>query len=137
MDDISASIWISKQHLDEMRKHVEANLPEEACGLVAGKEGRSQRVYLVENILHSPIRYRMNPEGQLKAFIELEQNGWELLAIFHSHPRGPEHPSATDTDEAYYPEAAHLIWSYTDGEWRCLAFRIVEQKIAKVVVNLY
>jgi hypothetical protein len=54
---------------------------EEACGLVAGVGQTSLAVYPVTNILHSPVRYRMDPEQQLKYFNLIDENQWHLLAI--------------------------------------------------------
>jgi [CysO sulfur-carrier protein]-S-L-cysteine hydrolase len=124
MGTLDASIWIQDQHLDEMRGHVSAALPEEACGIVGGRNGRSEQVFPVENVLHSPVRFSMLPEGLLAVFLEMEQQNLDLLAIYHSHPKGPPHPSPTDIAEAYYPEAAALIWSFQDHEWTCQAFQI-------------
>jgi proteasome lid subunit RPN8/RPN11 len=62
----------------------------------------------------------------------------ELIGIYHSHPHGPDEPSPTDVNEAYYPEAIHLIWSQRTGKWQCRAFMITERLsvgIPLVVVN--
>ena len=81
--------------LDEMIAHLETFL----------------QVLAVENSLHSPVRFQMNPAGQLWAFEQIEAAGWLLLAIFHSHPRGPKFPSTTDIAEFYYPGTLVLIAS--------------------------
>lgn len=80
--------------------------------MLAGDElGRVTAVYPIENNLHSPTAYQMNPQQQLKAMLELEANGWQMLAIYHSHPNGPETPSLTDIQQTTYPEALSLIVS--------------------------
>jgi proteasome lid subunit RPN8/RPN11 len=53
----------------------------------------------------------MNPHQQIEALLALEAAGWQLLAIYHSHPQGPELPSATDIALAFYPEAVNIIVS--------------------------
>jgi [CysO sulfur-carrier protein]-S-L-cysteine hydrolase len=107
-----------------MREHVENLAPEEACGLVAGVEGRSVEVFPVENALHSEVRYRMEPREQLKAMLTIEENGWEIAAIYHSHPFGPEGPSMTDIEEAAYTGVIHLIWNQQGGGWSCRGYSI-------------
>jgi proteasome lid subunit RPN8/RPN11 len=84
----------------EMLAHVFACLPEEACGLIGSAPGSTSTIEAatvlpIENELHSPVRFRMAPDEQLKAFYWLEERSLELSAIFHSHPQGPVHPSAT------------------------------------------
>lgn len=113
---------LARQHWEAMRVHVSAEAPLEACGLVAGAGGESTHIFPIENELKSPLRYRLAPKQQLAAFMEMEERGWEMLAIYHSHPAGPPTPSRTDLAEAYYPEPVQLIWSPVGGEWACHAF---------------
>ena len=105
-----------------MLDHVRACLPEEACGVLAGRNGRVSQVWTIENAAHSPVRFRMQPRAQVRALLDLEAQGLELLAIYHSHPSGPPYPSATDLAEAFYPEAAALIWCSDSGQWHARAF---------------
>jgi proteasome lid subunit RPN8/RPN11 len=130
VDDLT--ICILQTHVDEMKAQVSALQPEEACGIVAGFQGRSVKVFPVENILHSPIRFRMDPKSQLDIFEEIDEQGWEMLAIYHSHPNGPDTPSETDIGEAYYPETAHLIWSRRADVWLCRAFYIRNGKVVEL-----
>src|SRR5690606_24265006 len=81
------------------------------CGLLAGLEGRVRCLYPIENRLHSAVAYEMEPHQQLQAMLEMEEAGLQLLAIYHSHPTGPQTPSATDVDQSYYPGVAYIIVS--------------------------
>lgn len=126
--------YINTQLLDEMRSHVMQVTPEEACGLVAGTSTEALAVIPMINTLHSPWRYRMHPADQLRVFNDIDRQGWELLAIYHSHPLGPAFPSETDIAEAYYPEAVYLIWSYLDEAWRLRAFNIRDREVTEVTL---
>ncbi|HFC09658.1 MAG TPA: M67 family peptidase [Chloroflexi bacterium] len=108
-------------HYLAMRRHVAAEAPLEACGLVAGRDGVSVAVYPIPNALHSPTRYRMDPRAQVQAFFAMEAAGLELLAIYHSHPQGPPLPSATDLREATYA-VPYLIWARLGETWLVRAF---------------
>jgi proteasome lid subunit RPN8/RPN11 len=105
-----------------MLDHVLACMPEEACGIVAGRHGMVIQVRPIENVAHSPFRFRMEPRAQVEALLSLEAQGLELLAIYHSHPSGPPGPSATDMAEVTYPEAAAMIWCSDGGQWWARAF---------------
>lgn len=107
-----------------MLDHVLAALPEEACGLLGGRDGAVRRVIPVANAARSATRFRMQPEQQVRAMLALEAEGLEMTGIFHSHPEGPPGPSATDLAEAAYPQAAYLIWSPGPQGWACHAFRL-------------
>ena len=117
--------------------HAEAEYPLEACGILGGREGRSAQVYPLPNVERSAIRYAADPEAQLQAMLEVEGRGWEIMAIYHSHPASPAYPSATDLEMAYYPEALTLIVSLADVEHPVLrAFRIMEGRIEEVPVRV-
>lgn len=124
MDPVTPVLRLSPEHLQQMLQEVSKQYPEEACGLVAGLGWESKQVYSVENSLHSPVRFLMVPEQQVRFLLEIEANGWELLAIYHSHPNGPNTPSATDIAEIAFPEAITVIWSCANGGWEYRGFRI-------------
>lgn len=107
-------ITIDSSHHTEMLEHLKAAYPLEACGILAGKDGLVCRIYPVTNRLASPIAYEMDPEEQLAAMLDIEERAWEIIAIFHSHPHGPETPSTRDIIQAYYPEAYYVIVSWQD-----------------------
>jgi [CysO sulfur-carrier protein]-S-L-cysteine hydrolase len=105
-----------------MLDHVLACMPEEACGIVVGCQGKVTSIRPIENVAHSPTRFRMEPRAQVEALLDLEARRLELLAVFHSHPSGPPGPSAADVAEWSYPEAAAMIWCCENGRWRVRAF---------------
>ncbi|MEX2160442.1 MAG: M67 family metallopeptidase [Anaerolineales bacterium] len=119
---------IRREHWEAMRAHVSAEYPQEACGLLAGQGGTSQAAFPIGNELVSPTHFRMDAKQQLETFLAIERAGWQLLAIYHSHPAGPPHPSQRDLQEALYPGVAHLIWSKADG-WTCLAYSLDDGRI--------
>lgn len=108
---IPAVMW------QEMLDHVRQARPHEGCGLVAGKAGAPTRFFPCRNNHPSPItRYRVDDQELLQAIREMDDNGWELLAIFHSHPASRAYPSPTDVAQAHYPESIYLIVSLQDPE---------------------
>ncbi len=89
------------------------------------------------NADHSPVTYRLDPEEQFRAFTEIEDKGWELLAIYHSHSHSPAYPSATDLELAFYPDALYLIISLADRDRPTIrAFRIVEGMVEEERVEI-
>jgi len=119
-----------------MRDDVEERFPEEACGLLAGTAGRVLSVIPVTNTLNSPVRYQMDPHEQLRAFIMIEENRWELTAIYHSHPHGPDRPSKTDIEESYYPDSVYFIWFKKSVEWYCKGFYIQDGSAISVPIKI-
>jgi proteasome lid subunit RPN8/RPN11 len=128
-------LTLRKHHWHEMFDHVDQQVPLEACGLLAGKNDRVEKVILVRNQAQSPARFVMDPHEQLQAFNWIESNGLDLLGIFHSHPAGPSAASATDIAEAAY-EVVHLIWSRTQGHWQARGFWIENGRATEVSLKI-
>lgn len=118
-----------------MCEHIRAETPLEACGLVAGRGNRAEAIYPIKNALKSPVQFRMDAREQLKAFESIEEQGLELLAIYHSHPNGPETPSETDLAESRY-EAICLIWAPHQAEWRVRAFWLEPSSAAEIPIEM-
>jgi proteasome lid subunit RPN8/RPN11 len=131
-------LTLSEQHYSALVAQAEAERPNEACGLLAGIEGRICRVYPVENLHHSPTRYEMAPVQQIAAFLELEAAGWELSGIYHSHPAGPAEPSPTDIAQAFYPESVYVIISPDPDRhgWQVRGFKIEAGQVREVTVEV-
>ena len=129
-------LTIKRPFLDQMLQHLQAEYPLEGCGLLAGDEmGRVTAVYPIRNILQSPTNYEMDPQQQIQAFLDIEANGWQMAAIFHSHPQGPDHPSPTDIALAFYPEVSNIIVSLQNRDAPMVqAFTIAEQKVRKQTI---
>jgi len=120
---------------DFMRRYVIAQAPLEGCGLLAGKDGTVKIVLPVKNAAGSAVRFRMEPRAQLRAFELIDSEGQELLAIFHSHPKGSSTPSPTDIREATYP-VVHIIWSPVGRRWLARGFWIEDGKAIEIPLNV-
>jgi proteasome lid subunit RPN8/RPN11 len=103
-------------------EHAEAEKPDEACGLIAVRDGVAERYLPGRNAAASPYRFELevDPEAWF-----LEDEGYEL-AVFHSHLASPPRPSRTDVENVglwqgrpYVILALHTgelgAWSITDG----------------------
>jgi proteasome lid subunit RPN8/RPN11 len=121
---MNLSVWPTL--MEKMTEHAKACYPREACGLLIGHGATGERFMEVENVLQSETAYEIDPARLADVFRTLRQTGEDLVAIVHSHPRGPATPSRRDIDQAYYPETAHIIVSLADPEHpQIQGFRIV------------
>jgi [CysO sulfur-carrier protein]-S-L-cysteine hydrolase len=88
--------------------------PNECCGLIAAEEGLPVKVFPMTNADASPATYRLDGREQLRVFDELEERGWDLWGIYHSHTHSEAYPSETDTRLAFYPDSRYLVLSLQD-----------------------
>jgi proteasome lid subunit RPN8/RPN11 len=123
--------------VDEIISHAREEMPDECCGLIAAKDGDAVQVFRATNAEASPVRYGLDPHEQYRIMMEIEDRGWSLGAIYHSHTRSPAYPSQTDVNLAFYPEALYLIVSLEDPERPDLrAFRIVDGNIDETEIAI-
>ena len=108
---------ISQALVDEMVAHAREDLPNECCGMVAGRDGEATEVIRVANAAASPLRYEMDPKAQYEAWKSIEDGGQELLAIYHSHTKSAAYPSQTDVNQAVaWPDQVYVIVSLEDAD---------------------
>lgn len=106
---------------DAIVAHARGELPNEACGLIAGtaapaEGGLATTWHATRNRAASPLRYEVHPEDLLRAIIAIDDAGEAIWGIVHSHVRSAARPSATDVGAAFYPEALYLVVSLADDE---------------------
>ena len=110
---------IPKSIAYEMVVHSRAEAPKECCGILAGLDGSVRRNYRITNTAHSPYRYLMDPQEQLRAMLNAERNGWEVLAFYHSHTHTKAYPSRVDVGmalESGYHSEYYVLVSLEDPE---------------------
>jgi [CysO sulfur-carrier protein]-S-L-cysteine hydrolase len=108
---------IAQSLIDEMVAHAREDLPNECCGMVGGAAGEASVVIPVVNSAASPLRFEMDPQGQYNALKAIEDEGKEMLAIYHSHTKSAAYPSQTDVNQAVnWPDAIYLIVSLEDED---------------------
>ena len=104
-----------------LEEHARAEAPNEACGLIALRDGVAERYLPGTNGAASPYRFELEVEPD--AWF-LEDEGYEL-AVFHSHLSSPPRPSRTDVENVgLWAGRPYVILSVRSGE--LAAWRIAE-----------
>ncbi|MDP4201183.1 MAG: M67 family metallopeptidase [Bacteroidota bacterium] len=111
-------------------------LPNEACGLLVGREENVEKRFALSNIDHSPEHFSFDPTEQFNVLRNARKEGLQIIANYHSHPSTPARPSQEDIRLAYDPNILYLILSLSE-EWPVLkAFRIQNGESAEVEINV-
>ena len=107
-------IKLTKSDFEKILAHAVKELPNEACGLIAGtvEDGDKEikKVYLLTNIDHSNEHFSLDPKEQLEAIKDVPLGNW------HSHPESPSRPSEEDKRLAFDSKASYMILSLMDRE---------------------
>lgn len=109
----------------EMIRYSMDERPNEACGMLAASSGEIVKVFRMANASASPVRYSLEPSEQLAVYNELDERGWELGGVWHSHTHTEAYPSPTDVRLAS-EDVPYLIVSLMDEPASIRAFRITK-----------
>ena len=145
------TLKVPREVVNDMVAHARAELPNECCGLLAGRlpeadssvpsplvgEGQGGgsptktdtalvvRRYPLTNQAGSPIEYLSDPNSLFTAHRDMRRLGLDVLAIYHSHPTSEPIPSRKDIERNNYgAEVLHLIISLSGAEPRIRGWRL-------------
>jgi proteasome lid subunit RPN8/RPN11 len=117
-----------------MIAHCREAYPNEACGILAGRDMLVSEIYLMTNAEPSRSSFFMDPAGQFGMMKELRCKSLSMAAIYHSHPCSPAFPSARDKEFAFYEEAVYVIVSLVKPDPVIKGFSIREGQVREVEI---
>jgi proteasome lid subunit RPN8/RPN11 len=128
---------ISADIIEQMVAQAQAETPVEACGILAGRDNKVEKLYEMTNIDNSSDHFMMEPKEQFKVVKDIRSAGLEMLAIYHSHPETPARPSAEDIRLALTPDVIYVIVSLHGANAPAVqGFLIEDGNVAKVPVKI-
>ena len=123
---------LERKYADEIIAQARQEAPNECCGVLAGRDGRVEKLFRAVNAEKSPYRYNVDPRDLLRIYRECDAKGWDFLAIYHSHTQTEAYPSPTDVRLAAWPDSTYIIVSLADPENPVLrAFRIQDGRVSE------
>lgn len=109
----------------QIANHAQDKAPNEVCGLLVGIDRLVHHIIEVENIADTPqTNYLMNPTQQLQALKQIDEDNFEWIGVYHSHPSSPAIPSQTDIEDANNPDLIHIIVSLEGSQPHLKAWQI-------------
>jgi len=97
---------LPRQFYTAMLEQAQAELPNECCGLLAGRivdgVARVEMRYPLVNELASPIEYNADAKSLIAAHKDMRARGIAELAAYHSHPTTAPIPSKTDRERNFF-----------------------------------
>jgi len=121
---------------DAIVAHARRDHPDEACGVIAGRDGAATRVFEMENAERSPTFYRFDAREQLRVWREMDDADEVPFVIYHSHTATEAYPSRTDVSLASEPDAHYLLVSTRAEEDELRSFRIVDGQVEEESVTV-
>lgn len=129
---------IPQRLVQRIFEHCREEFPYEACGILAGRDGRVLHAYATDNCAKpSQTFYQVDRAQQEHVLRELAERGEELVGIYHSHPTTAAEPSQNDIRWAtYYPDAVRVIISLAGGPAKIRAFLVKGGKAHDVALHM-
>lgn len=122
--------------VDQVIAHARRDHPDEACGVIAGKDGAATRVVEMANAERSPTFYRFDAVEQLRVWRSMDDADEVPFVIYHSHTATEAHPSRTDISLAAEPDAHYLLVSTRHETEEVRSFRMVDGVVTEEPVSV-
>jgi proteasome lid subunit RPN8/RPN11 len=112
-------------------------LPDEGCGLLLGtREGIVVEVVPSPNIAASAKVYEIDPKVLLRTYRRADDEGLEVVGVFHSHTHSPAYPSPTDIAQAPDPAWHYVLVSLAQVPSEVRSYSIVEGDVSEELVRV-
>jgi proteasome lid subunit RPN8/RPN11 len=112
------TVAIAARVLADVVAHARDEAPNECCGLLVGDARPPVRIessIRARNARDSPaVAYLIDPRDHFAAIRQARAAGQDVVGAYHSHPRSPPRPSATDLAEAHGGGFVYVIVSLAD-----------------------
>jgi proteasome lid subunit RPN8/RPN11 len=126
---------LKKTQMAEIIEHAKHEFPNEACGLLAGKNTKVSKVYQMANTERGGMRYSMVLKEQFDAARDMRSQNLEMIGIYHSHPNVRPYPSFRDIQRAMHPECSYVIISLINGMPEVRSFRIIKGMVTEEEID--
>jgi len=118
-------------------EHARRDHPDEACGVIAGRDGVPERFIPMGNAARSPTFYEFDSMALLRLHREMDERDEEPVVIYHSHTATEPYPSRTDISFASEPGAHYVLVSTREPDLDELrSYRIVDGRVEEEGVEI-
>ena len=112
-----------------MVNHARRDAPAECCGLLLGRDDEIVDAMPATNVADETTRrYVIDARDHFRAIRAARGRGLEVVGAYHSHPRSPAQPSATDAAAAFGDFVYVIVglaheppeltaWTWADGNF--------------------
>lgn len=112
-------------------------LPDEGCGLLMGTlGGEVMEVVPSPNVAASAKVYEIDPKVLLRTYRRADDEGLDVIGVFHSHTHSRAYPSPTDVAQAPDPSWHYVLVSFSTSPADVRSYSIVGGEVREEEVRL-
>lgn len=130
------TLKIEAKVLAALLEHGRREIPNEACGYLAARDGLVCRHFELTNQDAAPDHFTMNPAEQFAAIRQMREAGLQVAAVYHTHPETPARPSEEDIRLAHDPGMVYVIVSLARGVDPVRAFKINQDEVLELSLEV-
>jgi [CysO sulfur-carrier protein]-S-L-cysteine hydrolase len=120
---------------NELIKLARKDSPIETCGYFSGIIDEIKEIIPLTNIDHSAEHFSFDPREQFRAVKDARAKGYQLIAVYHSHPASPARLSDEDLRLANDPRLFYVIVSLlTPDEPVIKAFKVNSGAVSEISI---
>lgn len=128
-------VLLSPQAYDALIKAARDTQPQEACGLLIGRDEHITQVIPVQNSATDVFHhFEINRQALNIHLPEIRAQGLSIVGFFHSHPHGLPVPSPTDIKLNAHWDHLHIIIGMQGQTPRVAAWRIRPEAVQAVSI---
>ncbi len=122
---------IVQRAIDSIVAHALRDMPLEACGYLAERDGIVAEAIPLRNVDASQEHFSLDPAEQFDAVRRMRVEGLKLKGVYHSHPATPARPSPEDLRLANDPDLSYVIISLSGNGPVLKSFRVRSGKASE------
>ena len=121
--------------VERILMHARQGVPHEVGGVLAKSvKGGPMQLFVARNSAAQPEEaYAMATDDQQRILAEIDDQGLDIFALYHTHPSAPAYPVADELRGAYYTNAYYILVSLADADRPVLRAYKVDQVQGDVV----
>ena len=117
-------VRIAQRVIADLLAHARRDIPLEACGYLAERDGIVAEAIPLTNADASQEHFSLDPAEQFDAVRRMRSEGLKLKGVYHSHPATPARPSPEDLRLANDPDLSYVIISLAGNGPVLKSFRV-------------
>jgi proteasome lid subunit RPN8/RPN11 len=100
--DIMTNVQLTKDHIRLLDDELTLHASNEVCGIFIGRKEQSsiivEIVFPIKNSRPSNMSFELDSIEHYEAWNRTEEEGMEILGVYHTHPHSKASPSAWDRE---------------------------------------
>ena len=133
---LQKKIIISNLFRENLVQHANKQDPYEACAILLGNTNEetweTTEIFLTENMDKSEINFTVSNEQLLEGYTKAEENGLDVVGIFHSHPKSVASPSSTDIK---FMKVNPVPWVIYSGLTKEMKAYFLDSEVFQIPIN--